>query len=122
MSDLGNKEVFAENLRYYIELSGMTQRELAEIVGVASSTFNEWVKGKKYPRIDKIEMLARIFKILKSDLIEKRTEERERMKKNNDLIANAVVRMRTDEVFLEAVQSIYSMDSEKLKGLLTFLK
>lgn len=122
MSNLGNKAIFAENLLYYVERSGRTQRELAEMVGVSAPTFNEWTKAKKYPRIDKIEMLSRIFGILKSDLIEARNEERMEMQKNNDIIANAVVRMRNDEVFLTAVHSIYNMDAEKLKGLLTFLK
>ena len=70
MSNLGNKEIFAKNLAYYLERSGKDQKEMAEIVGVAPSTFNEWMKAKKYPRIDKIEMLANYFGILKSDLIE----------------------------------------------------
>ena len=74
MSDLGNREVFAKNLSYYVERSGREQKELAEIVGVVPSTFNEWTKGKKYPRIDKIEKLANYFGILKSDLIEEKKE------------------------------------------------
>jgi transcriptional regulator with XRE-family HTH domain len=72
---LGNKEVFAKNLAYYLERSGRDQKEVAEVVGVAPSTFNEWMKAKKYPRIDKIEILANYFGILKSDLIEKVTED-----------------------------------------------
>lgn len=122
MSDLGNKQVFAENLRAYIDMSGKKQIEIAEAVGVAQSTFNDWVNAKKYPRIDKIEMLSNIFGILKSDLIEKQTEEKIRMRKNNDFIADAVVKMQNDENFLNAVKSIYNMDGEKLKGLLTFLQ
>ena len=70
MSSIGNKEVFARNLSYYLRLRGRDQKEVAEIVGVAPSTFNEWIKGKKYPRIDKIEILANYFGIMKSDLIE----------------------------------------------------
>jgi transcriptional regulator with XRE-family HTH domain len=57
-------------LTYYVNRSGKTQKELSEIVGVATSTFNDWMKGKKYPRIDKIEILANYFGIQKSDLIE----------------------------------------------------
>lgn len=75
MTNLGNKEIFAKNLAYYLEQSGRDQREVADIVGVAPSTFNEWMKAKKYPRIDKIEILANYFGILKSDLIEKVSEE-----------------------------------------------
>lgn len=74
MSNIGNKEVFARNLLYYLKLSGRDQKEVAEYVGVAPSTFNEWVKAKKYPRIDKIEKLATYFGILKSDLIEDKEE------------------------------------------------
>lgn len=74
MSNLGNKEIFAKNLAFYVERSGRDQREIAEVIGVAPSTFNEWMKAKKYPRIDKIEMLANYFGILKSDLIEQVSE------------------------------------------------
>ena len=75
MTNIGNKEILAKNLSHYVDHSGRDQREIADAVGVAPSTFNEWVKGKKYPRIDKIEMLANYFGILKSDLIEAVGEE-----------------------------------------------
>ena len=70
MSNIGNKETFAKNLVFYLSICGKEQKEVAEDIGVATSTFNEWVKGKKYPRIDKIELLANYFRIKKSDLIE----------------------------------------------------
>ena len=73
MSNLGNKETFAKNLTYYIDKHGKEQKEIAEAIDVAPSTFNAWVKAKKYPRIDKIELLANYFGILKSDLIEEHT-------------------------------------------------
>lgn len=70
MSSIGNKEVLARNLTMYLHRSGKSQREMAEIMGVSSSTFNDWANGRKYPRIDKIEFLANYFGIQKSDLIE----------------------------------------------------
>lgn len=76
MSAIGNKEVFAKNLAKYLNMSGKSQREMADIVGVSSSTFNEWMKAKKYPRIDKIEFLANYFGILKSDLIEENDDKK----------------------------------------------
>lgn len=75
MSDIGNKEIFARNLTYYVERSGKQQKELAEIVGVSTSAFNDWMTAKKYPRIGKIEKLASYFGILKSDLIEDKSKE-----------------------------------------------
>lgn len=122
MSNIGNKETMAKNLQYYMTKTGKSQKDLADIVGVSKSTFNDWVKAKKYPRIDKIELLANYFKILKSDLIEEKTEEHREMQKKNDVLTDIVLRMRKDEIFLNAVESLYKMDSEKLSGLLTLLK
>ena len=117
MTDLGNKQVMAKNLKHYVERSGRTQKELAEVVGVATSTFNDWMKGKKYPRIDKIEMLANYFGILKSDLIEDKTKEHYIMQKNNNTIADVVVRLRTDEKFLSVVEKLNKLDPDKLDGI-----
>ncbi len=65
-----SKEVFAKNLKRYMDEAMVNQKELSDIVGVSASTLNEWLSAKKYPRIDKIERLATYFGILKSDLIE----------------------------------------------------
>jgi transcriptional regulator with XRE-family HTH domain len=70
MTNIGNKEIFSKNLRYYITATDRTQKEVAEAIGVTPASLNEWIKCKKYPRIDKIELLAMYFGILKSDLIE----------------------------------------------------
>lgn len=70
MKGLGNAEVFARNLRHYVEASGQLGKDIAAAIGVAPTTFSEWANGKKYPRIDKIEILANYFHIQKSDLIE----------------------------------------------------
>ena len=113
MSNLGNKEVMSKNLRYYVERSGKTQKELCEICGVAPSTFNDWMKAKKYPRIDKIEILANYFKILKSDLIEDKSE----MQKNNDTITDAIVRMRSDDDFLSLVGGLLTLDADQLSAV-----
>lgn len=119
-SNWGNKKIFAANLSYYIERSGRSQKELADMLGVATSTLNNWVKGQKYPRIDKIEMLANYFGILKSDLIEEKlTEEKE---KDNELLAKIIVRMRTDKDFCDSVKSLYLLDSAKINGVREMLQ
>ena len=75
MSDLGNKEVIAQNIKYFMELHGKTRKEMCEAIGVKYSTFSDWVNANKYPRIDRIEMMANYFGIEKSDLIEKHSNE-----------------------------------------------
>lgn len=122
MSNIGNKETMAKNLRYYVDKSGKTQKEISDVVGVAPSTFNDWMKAKKYPRIDKIEILADYFGVLKSDLIEEQTKETLEAKENNDAMADIVIRMRTDSEFFDVMKSISKLDSEKLSSLLALLK
>lgn len=122
MTNLGNKEVMAKNLSYYVARSGKTQKEMAAIVGVAPSTFNDWLKAKKYPRIDKIEILADYFGVLKSDLIEEKSKDYKDMQKNNDVIADIIVRMRMDNDFLSLVVALDKLDSQKLASLSVFLK
>jgi len=75
VSDIGNKEIFARNLTFYIERSGKTQKELSLEWDVPTSTINNWVMAKKYPRMDKVELMANYFGILKSDLIEDKTKQ-----------------------------------------------
>lgn len=116
-----SKEVFARNLRYYMESRGKTQKELAEIVGVSAPTVNDWLKAKKYPRIDKIEIMSNYFGILKSDLIEEKSKEHKEMQKKNDIISDVVIRMQTDETFSAAVESLYKLDQKKLLSILALL-
>lgn len=122
MSNIGNKEILSKNLKQYMNKKGITQKEMSEIVGVATSTFNDWMKAKKYPRIDKIEIMANYFGILKSDLIEeKMTEEKS---KKNDTMAGIVTRLRTDDEFLDVVEKIEGLsgeDLEKVKKMLSAL-
>lgn len=121
-----SKEVFAKNLKYYKELKGVNQKELAEIAGVSAPTVHDWLNANKYPRIDKIEILANYFRILKSDLIEDKTEAHKEMQKNNDTMTDIVIRMRTDSEFLSLVETLNNLDEEKIRGvkqmLVAFLK
>ena len=115
-----SKEIFAQNLRKRMEMADKSQKEMAEVVGVSTATYSDWINAKKFPRIDKIEILANYFGCLKSDLIEEKlTEEKE---KDNDLLAEIIVRMRTDEKFKSAVISIYKLDASKLSGVEEMLR
>ena len=67
---LGNKEIMAKNIRRYMDSQGKSRNEICEDLGFAYTTFSDWINGNKYPRIDKIEMLANYFGISKSDLVE----------------------------------------------------
>lgn len=112
-----NKAIIAKNLAYHVKRSGKTQKELSMIVGVAPSTFNDWMKGKKYPRIDKIEILADCFGIMKSDLIEEKSESIDEMRKNNDTLTSIIIKMRKDQSFMSLVNDLQKLDEEKISSI-----
>lgn len=70
ISDLGNKEIFAKNLKYYLNYYQTDRNTICNALDIPASTFSDWLNAKKYPRIDKLELLANYFNIKKSDLIE----------------------------------------------------
>ena len=117
MSGLGNKDIFSRNLRYYIERSGKDRRELAEIWGFPYSTVTEWLNGRKYPRIDRIEKMAQYFGILKSDLIEDKTAEHREMQQKNSILAAVTVRMRSDKEFANLIEGINRLSPEQLASI-----
>lgn len=117
MSNIGNKETMSKNLKYYIAKSGKDRRELAELWGFPYSTVTEWINGRKYPRIDRIEVMADYFGILKSDLIEERTEEHREMKRKNDVLSTIVLKMNEDIEFFSMVEKLYYLDLEKREAV-----
>lgn len=73
MSDLGNKEIFAKNLNYYMNINQKDRNDLARDLDLPYTTITSWCKAEFYPRIDKIQLLANYFNIQKSDLVESKS-------------------------------------------------
>jgi transcriptional regulator with XRE-family HTH domain len=112
MSNIGNKEVMSKNLKYYISKSGKDRRELAEIWGFPYSTVTEWINGRKYPRIDRIEVMADYFGILKSDLIEDKPQEHREMQKKNDIMSDIILKMNEDAELFSMVEALSKLGFE----------
>lgn len=73
MSALGNKQVMAQNIKMYMEDNGISRKEFCKRLGFAYSTVTDWLNAEKYPRIDKIDMMATFFGVSKADLVEPHT-------------------------------------------------
>ena len=73
MNNLGNKKTMADNLAYYMEEKNVTRVDVCRDLSLKYTTLTGWLTAKKYPRIDKIELLAHYFGITKADLVEERT-------------------------------------------------
>lgn len=75
LSSLGNKQVMADNIIRYMNMHKKTRNDLCNDLGFKYTTVTGWLTAEKYPRIDKIEIMANYFGINKSDLIEEKPPE-----------------------------------------------
>ena len=64
------KKTFTDNLNRLLRVRGITQAELATYMEVSNTMVNNWVKGYKVPRMDKVDKLCSFFKIKRSELLE----------------------------------------------------
>lgn len=115
MNDNRNKEIMAKNIKRYMDMKGVTNQQLCDALDFKYTTFMDWIKGVTYPRIGKVEAMANYFGCEKSDLIEEKLSEDK--EKDNDTLANIIVRMRTDEKFSSVVESIYNMDPSQIDAV-----
>lgn len=104
MADIENKEVLAKNLQYYMDINGVKRQQLCKQLGLNYSTVSEWLSAKKYPRIDKIEILANYFHIQKSNLIEdSNTIKKENKPENIELEKDIIIYNRNGKIIKKKI-------------------
>lgn len=108
---MNNKNIFANNLKKYMALNGKSRREVCEALGFSYYTFSDWVNGKKYPRMDKVEMLANYFGVLKSDLIEDKSVQ-DHIEESPKEMAQLHFEMIMDEDLMEIFQDFKKLTPE----------
>ena len=115
MRDLGNKVIMARNIKRLMAEKNVSAKEMSKTLHFPYTTLLSWMKAENYPRIDKIEAMADYFGVLKSELIEEKlTPEKE---KDNEILADIIVRMRMDDDFRALVESLYLLDAAKIQGV-----
>lgn len=64
------KRIFADNLKRYMDRDKRNQGDIMKITGASQSAVSDWLNALKYPRMDKVEMIATYFGINLSNLVE----------------------------------------------------
>lgn len=130
---MDNKTIFANNLKKLMDFNNKSRQDVCKDLDISYWTFSDWVTGKKYPRMDSVELLANYFGVTKSVLVEESmSPEKE---KDNDIMADVIVRMRIDADFLSlikrlmvdpafyaTVDSLGDLEPEKVKSVQDMLK
>ena len=61
------RKKFKTNLKKIMALKGKNQSDIVKALNFKQSTVSDWLNGKKYPRMDKVRMLANYLNV---DIIE----------------------------------------------------
>ena len=69
MKNLKKVKKFCENLKLARNGSGLTQRQVADKLGVVESCYAKWEQGRAEPNVDNLRKLSEIFDISLDDLI-----------------------------------------------------
>jgi repressor LexA len=62
-------EIFPKALQYYMSARDKKQQDLIQDLHLSSATVSQWVNGKAFPRMDRVEMLAEYFGITTTELL-----------------------------------------------------
>lgn len=95
---------------------GLTQEQLGEMLGVKRSAIAKYEKGRVVNiKRSTLKKISDILGIRPSELIF------EEIQKNDD-ISDIVIKLRTDDEFLELVKTLNSLDKEKIQGVKQMLQ
>lgn len=116
----------AHRLKVAMNNIGKKQADLVRETGIDKGSMSHYVNGRYEPKQDVVFDLAKALNVSEMWLwgydcpMERPVEQ-----KNNDAMADIIVRMRTEEDFFEAVNIMYMLDDKKfssIRQMLTLLK
>lgn len=68
------KAIFAKNLRDWLYVRDISQRELADKLGVSPTIVSAWCRGEKSPRMSKVDLICQVLNVKRSDLMLEKDE------------------------------------------------
>lgn len=68
MPDSIARKAFPAILTRYMERDNLSQVDISKRLKVSKQTVSDWVSGKKFPRVDRMQQLANLFGVLMSEM------------------------------------------------------
>lgn len=123
MQDFGRIETTAERLKKAMEKRGMRQIDIVRTTGIDKGSISNYVKGKYEPKQEIIYKIAKALDVSEMWLWGYNCEmDRTPEQKDNDIIADIIVRLRTDKKFFTAAELLEKLEPEQLEMVVQFLK
>ena len=73
MNSTNARKIFVNNLKYFMNIKGISQSDISNALNIPLSTISSWYNEASYPRVDKMQALADYFNISMRDLTDIQT-------------------------------------------------
>lgn len=122
MSEQEFNKIFSQRLRYYLEKNNMTQKELADKLGVGTTSVYNWCNGVKSPRMTKVDKMCEIFGCTRIDLIRADTSEEYYLNPETAAIAQQIFEDPELRLLFDAAKDAKPEDLQLVHNMLKALK
>ena len=113
-----------DRLQEAMNLREKKAADLANDLGIPKSALSQYLSGKS-KNMDSVRMYRLCVYLNVNEAWMMGFDvpmERPKEQKNNDIMSDIIVRMRTDEEFFKVVETLNSLDKEQLAGVLQMLQ
>lgn len=108
-------EIFINNLKHFLNMTGKSQKIVALAIGVPVSTFSTWMVGKALPRMGTLQALADYFGCSITDLLEEKKNEKEIILTEDEKALIEAYRSNDETIRKMLEMIIYTYKKEKEK-------
>ena len=112
-----------DRLQEAMNLREKKAADLANDLGIPKSALSQYLSGKS-KNMDSVRMyrLCVYLNVNEAWMMGFDVPMERPKEKNNDIMSDIIVRLRTDEGFFEVVETLNSLDKEQLDGVLQMLQ
>ena len=111
------KEEFKDRLKRALDIRGMKAVDLCEKTNIPKGAISYYLAGKSTPKADRLYLICKALDVSEAWMLGYDVDmAKTKVQKNNDAIADIVVKLRTDENFLSLVDAL-SNDEEFLAAV-----
>ena len=101
------KKEFKDRLKMALDMRKMKAADLSEKAQIPKGAISYYLAGKSTPKSDRLFLICKALDVSEAWLLGYDVDiAPSQVQKNNDTIADIVVKMRTDEKFLSVVEAL----------------
>lgn len=116
------RKSFVINLKKLMTDHDKTQNDIAQIAGVSQGTVSDWLTGKKYPRMDKIQKIVDYFGLTVTALVNDGKGTSYYLDPETARLAQEAANDSETRLLLDAKRDLSPEDLQYVLGLIKHLK